>query len=128
MKPITSVRAWSGARLFVTTLVCWLVGYVSIAGLFVAPDRARRDAPLLVFLLFASVLWLAGTSLVAVVWAWGRRDLRRFHPGKLLVLWAALLGAAYGAELIASDFGLPAFVLGGAPLAVFSWSWLSCRE
>ncbi|SRR5712691_8820657 len=113
------LREWSGNRLVAVLAAGWFAASVLFA---VARNTANPLVGALTFILFLVPCF------IVTVWSWNRIEVGSWHFGKILILWALLgvLSLMFGH--IEQGLQILPLLLGGIPLLVLTWSWLTARE
>lgn len=114
------IREWSGTRLVAVLGVGWAIVWVlAVIG------HGTKNSVLAVLVIISALI----LSCVAAVWSWYYRiKVGNWHFGKFVMLWALLGAFALFLRGVEEGLEIVAFLVGGIPLVVLTWSWLSARE
>jgi hypothetical protein len=115
------LREWSGNRLVAVLAAGWFAASALVA----VVRNTNTNHPIIDALIL--VLFLV-PCFIATVWSWNRIEVGSWHFGKILILWALLgvLSLMFGH--IKESLQTFALLLGGVPLLVLTWFWLTARE
>jgi len=116
------LREWSGTRLVAALAAGWVAAYILF---FVAINTKNLVSESLVALAWVFTVM---PSVIATVWSWNRTELRSWHFGKFLILWGLLGFLLFVFRNIERGLEIIVVLLGGIPLLVLTWSWLTARE
>jgi hypothetical protein len=116
------LREWSGNRLITVLAAGWCAAFVFA---IMASETGNSLAGLVAFFL------CCGPCVIATVWSWNRIEVGRWHWGKILLLWALLgvVAVMFGNFREAEQgWQIIPLLLGGIPLLVLTWAWLTAHE
>jgi hypothetical protein len=125
---MTGIAKWSWFRLATVSLIFWALAAGYVAAFYNVPSSNGVAAAITVVAPFLALAY--APTVFTFMWARNNQSLAVWHPGKLAMVWAALLVPVVYSR---HDLGGGAFfliVLGAviAPALALTWSWLSGRE